>query len=251
MLGLEKNARCLICGETLFYADDAVGMQCMFCGDAFYTNRICENEHYVCDECHGERALEMIMSGCLSAKSDDALGIAYELLMNKWVRMHGSEHHFLVAAALLTAYHNRNYSTSTANWDFEGVLAEAKSRAMKICDNACGFWGCCGAAIGAGIFASLALKAMPVSVGERGTANLITSKALEKISVYGGPRCCKRETFTAIFSTSQFTNEYWDMPLTDYQGVECQFHHRNIECIGVRCPFNPEAISETEPPVSL
>jgi len=236
----DKKEKCLICGGKHIYSNKAVGAKCLFCGESFYTHLVCENGHYVCEECHTERAVEMITSICKKTKKKEAINIAFELLMNKWVRMHAPEHAYLVAAVLLTAYKNRGYGQMTANWSFAANLEEARIRTMKIPQDACGYWGCCGEAISCGIFASLTLKASPMSVRERGTANLICAKALEEISHYGGPRCSKRDAFIAILTTSQFTEEYWQMPLTDFNGIECLFYSKNTDCITERCPFYPK-----------
>jgi len=240
MAAYNKKEKCLICGGDNIYSNQADGAKCLFCGESFYTNTICENGHYVCEQCRTERAIEMITSICKKTRKKEAINIAYELLMNKWVKMHGSEHTYLVAAVLLSAYKNRGYGAATANWSFPKNLEEARLRTMKIPPGTCGYWGCAGEAISCGIFASLTLRAAPMSVRERGTANLLCSKVLEQISIYGGPRCSKRETFIAILTTSQFTEEYWQMPLTDFDGVECTFHPRNEDCIGERCPFFPK-----------
>jgi hypothetical protein len=239
MAAYDKKEKCMICGDNHVFSEGAVGVQCMFCGDSFYANLVCENGHYVCEECHTQRAYEMITSICRKTKKKEAINIAYELMTNKWVKMHGAEHPYLVVAVLLAAYKNRGYGAMTANWSFTANLAEAKNRVMKIPPGPCGYWGCCGEAIAAGIFASLVLKTAPMSVGERGTANSITAKVLEQISVYGGPRCSKRDAFIALLTTSEFTKEYWHMPLTDFESVECLFYGRNPDCIKGRCPFYP------------
>ena len=244
MAAYDKNDKCMICGGNHNYSEDVINVQCMFCGESFYTNLICENGHYICEDCHTQRALEMITSHCRKTTKKEAINIAYELLTNKWVKMHGSEHPYLVAAVLLTAYKNRGYGVKAANWAFYANLDEAKNRAMKIPSGSCGYWGCSGEAIGCGIFASLILKATPASDEERSTANLITSKVLEQIAVYGGPRCSKRDTFLAILTTSQFTEEYWRAPLTNFEGVECMFYERNMDCTSERCPFFPKAEEE-------
>jgi hypothetical protein len=162
-------------------------------------------------------------------------------MMDKWIKMHGPEYPYLVAAVLLTAYKNRGYATKTAKRSFQALLDEAKKRAMKITANSCGYWGCSGEAIGAGIFASLVLGVSPMSVRERGYANLLTSKVLAQIALHGGPRCSKRESLIAILTTSQFMAEHWQMPLTDFEGVECMFFSGNVDCIGGRCPFFPKS----------
>lgn len=235
--------KCMICGETRYYSENAAGMQCMVCGESFYTNYVCKNGHYVCDECQMERALEIITSTCEKSKKKEAIALAFELMTNKWIKMNGQEHPYLVAATLLTTFKNRGYSARVTKRNFPSMLDEAKKRAMKIALNSCGYWGCAGEAIGCGIFASLILRVSPNSKAERGAANLLTSKVLEQISIYGGPRGSKRESFIAILVTSQFAEEHWQMPLTEFEGVECIFYKDNPDCIKGECPFFPKSKS--------
>jgi len=240
MAGFDKREKCLICDEPLLYSEKHMSMQCMFCNEFFYTNLICKNRHYVCDECRVNKAHEAIIEFCEKTRQKEAAAIAFKLMNDKWIKMHGPEHAFLVAAVLITAYKNRGYNANNGKWSFEATLEEAKKRASKIPANSCGYWGCCGEAIGSGIFASLVLKASPMTISERAGANMITSRVLEQIAMYGGPRCSKRESMIAILVTSQFTEEYWAKPLTDFEGIECIFFERNADCIKGRCPFFPK-----------
>ena len=236
-----NSDQCLICGNDQIFPKTSVSTQCMFCGEFFYAHNICRNGHYVCEECHLERAFDTITHICEKSKHKEAIAIAFELMMDKWIKMHGPEHAYLVAAALLTSYKNRGYNIKKTKKTFQALLDEAKKRAMKIPINPCGYWGCPGEAIGAGIFASLVLGASPMSIGERGHAILITSKALEQMAMHGGgPRCSKRESLITILATSKFTEEHWQTPLTDFEGVECLFFEKNVDCIGGRCPFFPK-----------
>ena len=231
--------KCLICGENQIFPKNSLSTQCLFCGEFFYANNICRNGHYVCEECHMERAIDAITHACERSKHTEAIAIAFELMMDKWIKTHGTEYSYLVTAVLLTAYINRGYKTKTAKKSLATLLDEAKKRATKIPINSCGYWGCAGEAIGAGIFVSLVLGVSPMSIGERGHANLVTSAILEQIGMYGGPRCSKRDALTAILETSKFTEEHWQKPLTEFEGVECLFFERNVDCIGIRCQFYP------------
>ena len=244
MAGYDKSGQCLICGEKLKYSEKPASMQCVFCNEFFYSNLICKNQHYTCDGCHLERALETIIQVCEKSRQKEAVAIAYEIMTNKWIKMHGPEHPFLVAAVLITAYKNRGYG-GMGKGAFEAMLDEAKKRSMKIPVNSCGYWGCAGEAIGCGIFASLILKSSPMSVRERGIANTITARVLEQIAMYGGPHCSKRDSLIAILVTSQFTEENWEKPLTDFQGIECIFYEKNTDCIKSRCPFFPKQDTES------
>ena len=70
--------------------------------------------------------------------------------------MHGPEHHIIVPLVLLTALRNNGGDIS-----YDEAMREAYTRASKLPGGTCGFWGVCGAAAGAGIFASLLLGSSP------------------------------------------------------------------------------------------
>lgn len=231
----EKVAECLICGDRIKYTDHVQEVACSICGDISHSNAICESSHFVCDKCHSKRGLDSIVAFCLETKDRDAMDIANHLMKIKWVHMHGPEHHYLVAAALLTAYNNRGYGDK--NWSLKKALEEARVRANVIPGGVCGFWGCCGAAISAGIFAAIISKATPLSKEERGNANLLTSQILERISRFGGPRCCKRDCFSALLTTMEFAKVAWKIELGDKRKRTCTFFQCNNQCIGMDCPF--------------
>ena len=97
---------CLICGAPLVYLPEARPMECAGCGRTFSSNAMCENGHFICDDCHRAPALVVIRQRCLEAKDTDPIALAEKLMQEPTVHMHGPEHHVLAGAALLTAYHN-------------------------------------------------------------------------------------------------------------------------------------------------
>jgi hypothetical protein len=84
-------------------------------------------------------------------------------------------------------------------------------RGKAIFGGICGTHGACGACIGVGIAYSLIHKVTPYSKEDRGEANRMTALALCAISCYGGPRCCKRDSITAI-ETAKSTSGTLTMP---------------------------------------
>jgi hypothetical protein len=75
------------------------------------------------------------------------------------VNMHGPEHHVIVGAALITAYRNAGGAAEP----LEKLLGTVEKRGNKVPGGTCGFWGACGAALGAGIFLSAATGSTPLS----------------------------------------------------------------------------------------
>ena len=111
-------------------------------------------------------------------------------------------------------------------------------RGKGVPGGACGYWGACGAAVSAGIFTSIVTMASPLAVEPWGLANLTTACALERIGTIGGPRCCKRNSYTAILETAKFAREKLGVNM-ETSPIVCTRSGRNGECIGLRCPYNP------------
>jgi len=124
--------------------------------------------------------------------------------------------------------------------DLNKALNEIERRAKQVPGGACGFWGCCGAAISTGMFISIATGATPLSEREWSLSNLITSKVLRRISALGGPRCCKRNCFTAAKVAVEFTREHLAVNMELPVDICCFFSPNNHECKGALCPYSPQ-----------
>ena len=107
--------------------------------------------------------------------------------------MHGPEHHVIVPCVLLTAYRNNG-----GGIELEKALREAVRRASQVPGGACGYWGVCGAAAGAGIYLSILLGSNPVHKDAWPIPQRLVSDCLRAIADVGGPRCCKRTGRLAI-----------------------------------------------------
>ena len=238
---------CLICGSKIVYFDNEKEVDCSVCGKEFSSNALCEKGHFVCDECHRKKGFEDIKAIARLSSSINPIEIADEMMGMDTIHMHGPEHHFLVAVALLTSYSNLKKSDELEEknpcnlYDSEGInndiIFKAEERALKVPGGICGFWGSCGAAIGAGIFISIITEATPLTVESWSKANLAVSNALKTISENGGPRCCKRNTFLAITTTVDFLGEYFDVHLEMPETIECKYYSRNNECKLNKCIY--------------
>ena len=133
-------------------------MECQICHKIFPTYASCKNGHYVCDQCHAQKGVQVILEGCKNSSSKNPIALMQELMENPFIYMHGPEHHILVGAALLTACHNCG-----ATFDMDQALEEMKSRGSQYPGGSCGLWGCCGAAVSVGMFISILTKATPLT----------------------------------------------------------------------------------------
>jgi hypothetical protein len=147
--------------------------------------------------------------------------------------MHGPEHHVIVGSALAAAYCHAVGKPSK----LEKALDTIEKRGKKVPGGTCGFWGACGAGLGAGIFLSAVTGSTPLSTDVHGLCNRLTARCLSAIGELGGPRCCKRNVGIAIRESVAFIRENFGVRLQE-PCIVCEFSLRNNECIGNRCPFS-------------
>ncbi len=221
---------CLICGAPLKYLESEQEAQCLVCKKTEYTRTTCINGHYVCDTCH-TKGIDGIFAVCLNEQSKNPIAIMDKLMALPFCHMHGPEHHIMMGCALLTAYKNAG-----GDIDLEKALVELKSRAEKVPGGACGFWGACGAGVSTGMYISLILGATPLTEEPWGLANQMTGHALNAIGNIGGPRCCKRNSYTAIISAVEFTRKNLGVQM-ELSDVYCSRFQNNNQCKKERCPY--------------
>lgn len=232
----EKNEECLVCSAPLEYLKAQTEMECHYCHKKFMSNTRCINGHYICDSCHGRMGLYVIEEICRNTKSRNPIAIMKEIIGSPHIHMHGPEHHVLVGSALLAAYNNAG-----GGLDLVRCLKEMQNRGSQVPGGICGLWGACGAGISTGIFISLVTGASPLSGREWGLSNRMTSQSLEAISRTGGPRCCKRDSYTAILEAARFVTLHFGIQMELPEHVVCGHFHKNTQCLGAGCPFHPES----------
>ena len=222
---------CLICSAPLEYLLEDIEMECVICRKKERSRTRCVNGHYVCSACH-TAGIDSIFGVCLSETSKDPVGILNRLMKLLFCHMHGPEHHIMVGAALLTAFHNAGGVV-----DLRKALPEMKSRGQDVPGGACGFWGACGAGISTGIFVSIITSATPLAEESFGLANRMTARSLEAIGTVGGPRCCKRDAYLSLLAAVDFVKEHFGVEM-ERPEIICTFSAQNNQCLGKRCPFS-------------
>jgi len=231
---MEERSGCLVCGKRLVYSDRHTPKRCFLCCKTAQGHTRCSAGHFVCDRCHALGAEELIERVCRGTDERDPVRIASLLMGTAAVKMHGPEHHFLVPAALLSAYYNTVGGPAMKR----ARIREARLRARNVLGGFCGFYGDCGAAVGTGIFVSIATGASPLSKKEWRLANLMTAQSLRTIAMHGGPRCCKRNTFLALGEAVRFARRELGAGIPMAPQVRCTFHRLNRECLKDDCPFH-------------
>lgn len=225
---------CLVCGKPIIYFDKAKKMKCIMCHKTFESYASCEDGHFVCDECHAKKGIDMVMEECKNSTSKNPIVLLQKLMEDPYIYMHGPEHHVMVGAVLLTAYHNCG-----GEIDLDEALEEIKHRGGQYPGGSCGLWGACGAAVSTGMFMSILTKATPLTGKSWRMSNEMTAKALEEIAKLGGPRCCKRNSFTAVKVAAEYVRENMGIVMELPEKILCDFSAENKQCLKKHCPYNP------------
>ena len=203
---------------------------CVLCTKQHESNAVCEAGHYVCDRCHSSAQPDFLR---LLRGSDekDPIKLFLQIAELKSVHMHGPEHHSIVPCVLLTAYRNNG-----GELDLEAALGTAIKRGGQLPGGVCGYWGACGAAIGAGIYAAIILGSNPLNKTAWSAPQSLTALCLNRIAELGGPRCCKRTSRIAIEAAAQLTREHTgvEMPV---ENTPCSYCETNRECIRAGCLY--------------
>ena len=228
----EYFSGCLICGASITYRAESSIQTCSICHKEQLTNAVCENSHFICDDCHSYGTYAPVIEALRDITEKDDLLLLEKIMDLPSVHMHGPEHHVMVGSALLAAYKNAG-----GEIDLPEALLEMMNRGKTVPGGVCGFWGACGAGISTGMFISIISGATPLKNEPWGLANKMTSKALDAIGSIGGPRCCKRDSYMAIISAIDYVAENFNIQMEKLV-IKCIHSDKNNQCIKERCPFH-------------
>lgn len=232
---MNQSDECIICGAPLEYLDSPVEMECAICHRRFTNNVRCTEGHYVCDDCH-TAGIDSIVGICLHDTSTNPVAIMERLMALPTCHMHGPEHHIMVGAALITAYHNAG-----GDVDMVWALSEMVRRGKQVPGGACGNWGACGAALSTGMFVSIVTRSNPLAAETWSLSNRMTSEALLNVSKHGGPRCCKRDSYLSILAAVAFAREHLGVVMEAPTNIICTRSRFNNQCLKSSCPFFGQA----------
>lgn len=223
---------CLVCGEELVYqSDSGTAASCYFCGTEAVTPCTCTAGHYVCDSCHQQDGIAVVRSVCLNSTEKDMITLMGCIRNHPAIPMHGPEHHVMVPGVILAAYRNNGGKIG------RDIIAAGIKRGSNVPGGSCGFWGCCGAAVGAGIAASLILEATPLKADERQNSLAFTAQILTEIARMNGGRCCQRDSWLALTHASRLSEEFFGIALPAETVLHCNQYEKNRECMLTRCPL--------------
>ena len=222
---------CVVCGAELAYLENNKEHTCFYCKKSEKVNTVCNNGHYVCDECHSKDAAEFIKMFAKRATYSDMIEMMEKIREHPSMRIHGTEHHSMVPAIMVSVYKNSGGRVSNEDID------TAVERGQTIAGGSCAFMGVCGAVSGVGTGFSILMKANPYKAKERKILQNITKEVLEEIAGFEAARCCQRDCFVALKAASKLSYAILGKTLVADYHMVCTQYADNKECIGIQCPL--------------
>jgi len=233
-------AGCLVCGQELAYEEKAQDQTCIYCGQVQSSSMHCPQGHFVCDTCHSANATKMIEIITEKSQGQNPIELAQEIMDSPPFHMHGPEHHVLVPAVLLTTLRNQGVEIT------DGQVKDALHRAKQLPGGICGSWGACGTAIGAGITLSVLRHLTAVKKEGWGETNNDVGEILHRVAAYGGPRCCKRSSYSSLLAAMAVLERdgIAEFPAAAHKNPVCKHFWQNQQCIQEDCPYYPRSITK-------
>lgn len=183
---------------------------------------------------------EALCAICMEAhEQTEALApvaLAERMMDHSEVAMHSPDHHFIVPAALITYVRGKQGVEIS---QLQRDLKKIAERAAKVPGGVCGMFGCCGAAVGCGVFAAVLLDTSPKKKDHWAAINQFTARCLDSIASVDGPRCCKRVTYLALNAAVEHAPKLLGVSLGEPQNIICHRYSLNRECKGLECPYFP------------
>lgn len=224
----------MICGSVLEYVEHGKRLSCAKCGKTEIANVYCPEGHYVCEECHGQGAYELIKEFVTSTLSNDPMEIAESLLNHdEVIPMLGCEHALIAAGSLMAAF--KNSGLKVTNEDIEEVLQRTGKQAIGAY---CGLTGVCGIVPAIGSCFSVVLGAACPKDQETATTMRVVAKIVEAIAGETGPCCCKNFVRTALMSAVNLAKEHLMVELSYQEQGKCRDSKRHPHgCRKEKCRF--------------
>ena len=179
-----------------------------------------------------QQKCELITAECMKTHSANPYEIFNRIAHKDFVNLHGPEHHVLDGACILTAFHNAG-----GNIDLCAALQKLMHEGLRMPGAACGLWGVCGAVTSIGAALAIIDGTGPLSTEDWGSHMEYTSAALARLAKTGGPRCCKRDAFSAMEQAVGYIKNRYGITL-HLPSIQCGFSLQNKQCLGKRCPYN-------------
>lgn len=220
---------CLICEQPVIIQKKESIHICSICNKSFNSSFVCSQGHYICDSCHTNT--HEFVNLLINSNEVNPVKLFLQIENLESVHMHGPEHHSIVPCILLTTYKNCGGDINLLS-----AIETALIRSKQVPGGICGFWGTCGAAIGAGIYGSIVTNSSPMNKDSWHKSQKLVARVINRISQENALRCCKRTSRHAILESIIWTEEFLGIKLGK-SNFSCTLSSNNKECIKGDCPF--------------
>jgi hypothetical protein len=237
----KHRSDCMVCGAPLRYSTIEAREKCAYCGRELPANAVCENGHFVCDECHRADAVEIIEAACLASTERDLIALFNSVRRHPAIPVHGVEHHGLVPGVILAAYRNSG-GVATDDMTLSGIR-----RGAEMPGGSCAFLGSCAVVNGVAIAFSIILGADPLKPAERQSVQKVSLAVMRRIAAFRAARCCRRESLVALREAAALSARYLPVTLQADAPAECGQRAQNRECSGKACPFFAQTTVTADP----
>lgn len=223
--------KCLKCKGKLIHKTEWSYAKCVSCGIREKTQIFCDNDHYYCNTCASKEVIHKLYDMLPDLQGENPSDIAEKLFVECGIS--GNSPHPLTTAAFLTAYKNLTNKISDAD------VLNGVTKAVQIPGGWCGYYGCCGAAVGLGVAFAIIKGATPMNDRERSLANLVTAEGLKVVAEQGGPRCCIGSVRGVLELSEKLAEENLDITFPERKGSfkRCWQSHFNDDCKKSRCKY--------------
>ena len=226
-----QSVGCMQCGSPLEYFTHDRPMACVFCGETSPANACCTQGHFVCDRCHIQDADTVVRRICLTSTETDMITLINAIRSHPAIPLHGPEHHFAVPGVIVATYRNLGGDVGDAD------IMAAMDRGKGVPGGSCGFWGGCGAALGAGIGFGVILKSSPVTPTQRQMVQRLTGDLISGLGSIAAARCCQREIWSVLKKAAELSRRILPIALQAKGDTRYRQMHLNKECPGSACPW--------------
>lgn len=222
---------CMICQSELVYSETQKVIKCEYCGEEKPTQTVCQNGHFVCNECHVMTAMKFIEKTLLSSSETDLIELFIKIRSHPEIPLHGPEFHSIIPGVVTTVYRNSGGDIS------DNRIKTSILRGQEVKGGACGFHGACGAALGAANAVGAIILSNPLKPAERRITMQVSSVLLGALSEIEAPRCCQRDCYIVLKTLSGISKDILGKHLKAEKELICTQYQLNKECILSQCPL--------------
>ena len=195
----------------------------MHCGKKEIGYVACPNNHYICNDCHGKTASDLILQLSLKAQGINPVVIAEDLLAKTNVAMLGCEHALIATGSLLAAIKNEG-SIKLSEQQISDAFERTKKQAIAAY---CGLTGVCGIAPAIGASFSVILGAACPKDQETANTMHVVAQIITCIANETGPKKKKNFLRTSLIKSCELAEHFLKVKLNSRVNIICQDYNRH------------------------